>query len=572
MLRQIQRASMVRSYGSWAVYFLAAVCMMLASSCGGGGGGGGSSQPVQPAGVAGTWRIHEEINRAACGKPPTTDDYSVNVIQNGASITVTNSANNIFYGTVDGNKVSWNGTLYNGDGYVTITSMDLTASGDSLTGSVKWDFSNTNGGTTVCSGTTAITGTRTSVPAYTLTITANANGTVTKNPDQASYTSGTVVTLTAQPAAGYTFANWSGDLTGTTNPATVTMNANKTVTANFTPVPPNTYTLTGNATNGTITKNPNQASYTSGTVVTLTAQPAAGYTFANWSGDLTGTTNPATVTLNANKTITANFVPVPATYTLTVNATNGTVTKSPNQASYASGTTVTLTATPAAGYTFANWSGDLTGTTNPAIITMNSNKTVTANFTSSIIDLTLYSAKDSFLVYDSLTTSLNSTNFGSQVEIGVGNAYVYGPYVSTLQYNYGLVDFIIDPILGKTIISAKLRMYVSEYYPQWSYGNYKVNPIIANWGEYTVTYNIGVSYALTPYISASVFNSSYTEWDVTPIVSGWANGTIQTWGFLIRDMNPPLTDVYVWDQRTYYVSRQAVGQQAFWPRLIIRYQ
>jgi len=47
------------------------------------------------------------------------------------------------------------------------------------------------------------------------------------------YLDGTVVTLTAIPAAGYVLIGWSGALSGTKNPATVTMNADKNVTASF---------------------------------------------------------------------------------------------------------------------------------------------------------------------------------------------------------------------------------------------------------------------------------------------------------------------------------------------------
>jgi uncharacterized repeat protein (TIGR02543 family) len=72
----------------------------------------------------------------------------------------------------------------------------------------------------------------------------------------------------------------------------------------------------------------------------------------------------------------------PSSYTLTVVAANGTVTKNPAQASYASGTSVQLTATANSGYIFTGWSGDITGTANPATVTMNSNKTITAIFTS----------------------------------------------------------------------------------------------------------------------------------------------------------------------------------------------
>jgi uncharacterized repeat protein (TIGR02543 family) len=70
----------------------------------------------------------------------------------------------------------------------------------------------------------------------------------------------------------------------------------------------------------------------------------------------------------------------PATYSLTVNAANGSVSKTPNQSSYYSGRSVTLTAAASAGYQFSSWSGDVTGTTNPVTIIMDSNKTVTANF------------------------------------------------------------------------------------------------------------------------------------------------------------------------------------------------
>jgi len=73
-------------------------------------------------------------------------------------------------------------------------------------------------------------------------------GLIGLSPIAASYASGTVVTLTAIPAAGYTFSGWSGDLSGSINPATITMMGNKTVTATFTTIP--TYTLTPSAGSG----------------------------------------------------------------------------------------------------------------------------------------------------------------------------------------------------------------------------------------------------------------------------------------------------------------------------------
>ncbi|WP_051205365.1 InlB B-repeat-containing protein [Salinimicrobium xinjiangense] len=216
---------------------------------------------------------------------------------------------------------------------------------------------------------------------FSLSLTAQ-NGTIAKDPNQQTYNSGSTVKLTASPAVGYQFSSWSGDASGSTNPLTVTMNANKNITANFTLVPISTYTLNVTAQNGTVAKNPNQQTYSSGTTVKLTAIPATGYQFSSWSGDASGSTNPLTITMNANKNITANFTLIPAnTYTLNVTAQNGTVAKDPNQQSYNSGSTVRLTATPANGYEFSSWSGDASGTNNPLSVTMNANKNITANFT-----------------------------------------------------------------------------------------------------------------------------------------------------------------------------------------------
>ena len=72
-----------------------------------------------------------------------------------------------------------------------------------------------------------------------------------------------------------------------------------------------TYTLTTSATNGSISLNPPGGVYTTGTVVTVTANANIGYAFGNWSGDLSGSVNPTTITMNGNKSVTANFNVLP---------------------------------------------------------------------------------------------------------------------------------------------------------------------------------------------------------------------------------------------------------------------
>jgi hypothetical protein len=71
------------------------------------------------------------------------------------------------------------------------------------------------------------------LPTYTLTVAIVGNGSVSKNPDQPTYTHGTEVELTATADPGWTFDNWSGDLSGSTNPDTIIMDGNKLVTATF---------------------------------------------------------------------------------------------------------------------------------------------------------------------------------------------------------------------------------------------------------------------------------------------------------------------------------------------------
>lgn len=206
--------------------------------------------------------------------------------------------------------------------------------------------------------------------------TSATNGSISLNPPGGLYAAGTVVTLTANPNIGYVFASWNGDLTGSTTPTMLTVNANKSVSALFNPVM--SYTLATNSINGSISLNPPGGTYTSGTVVTVSAIANPNYVFTGWSGGATGSVNPTSVIMNENKILTANFA-VPVAYSLATSVANGSVTLSPPGGTYAPGTVVTVSASPNPGYAFANWSGDLTGTVNPTTITINGNKSITAN-------------------------------------------------------------------------------------------------------------------------------------------------------------------------------------------------
>jgi uncharacterized repeat protein (TIGR02543 family) len=131
-------------------------------------------------------------------------------------------------------------------------------------------------------------------------------------------------TFTAITARNNTFTNTTGNATGSgtafTPPYTLSItpvanvksevmtSAGATLSSpscdNTTPVTYTLSTMAAPTAGGTVS---GAGTYNSGTVVTLTATPAAGYTFTGWSGDASGTSTSVTVTMNSNKSVTANF-------------------------------------------------------------------------------------------------------------------------------------------------------------------------------------------------------------------------------------------------------------------------
>jgi len=214
-----------------------------------------------------------------------------------------------------------------------------------------------------------------------------------------SYLATTPVVLTAVPDANTTFTGWSTGCTGT-GTCTVTIAAAATITAAFNL---NRYGLTltksGNGT-GTVTSAPTGIScnatcatqtgtYDHGTMVTLTAAPAANSAFTGWTGGGCSGTAPCTVTMTAAASVTAGFTlnSYPLTVTLGGNAT-GSVTSNPPGIDcgvdctevYLATTPVSLTPVAGPNAVFAGWSGGCTGTGACTVTIGSAAATVNANF------------------------------------------------------------------------------------------------------------------------------------------------------------------------------------------------
>ena len=144
---------------------------------------------------------------------------------------------------------------------------------------------------------------------FNLTILSAANGNTSPVPGTYPYAEGAAASVQAIPDAGYILNHWllNGTNYGSTNPCTITMNDNYELQPVFV-VDPTLYTLTVTIVGeGTVTKNPDQTTYTYGTDVTLTANPAEGYKFNGWSGDASGTQLTTVVEVADNMEVTATF-------------------------------------------------------------------------------------------------------------------------------------------------------------------------------------------------------------------------------------------------------------------------
>jgi uncharacterized repeat protein (TIGR02543 family) len=198
------------------------------------------------------------------------------------------------------------------------------------------------------------------------------------SPGSGTYDAGTSVTLTAIPATGYRFDHWEGAASGITPSTTIAMNADKTVIAVFI----KTYTLTitiNPAEGGSVS--PGSGTFDTGSNITLTATPAIGYRFDHWEGAASGNATSVTITMDANKSVTAVFIKE-YTLTVTINPMEGG-SISIAGGTYDAGSVITITATPAVGYIFDHWEGDITGTDATITVAMNGNKNITAVFVAS---------------------------------------------------------------------------------------------------------------------------------------------------------------------------------------------
>lgn len=326
-----------------------------------------------------------------------------------------------------------------------------------------------------------------------------------------------VINPTSSPLTIPLEANYTGT-DGTFYSGSITLAANTgaaiILTSNFT----SSYSLvTSASTGGTISKSPDSLTYIFGTNVTLTATSNTGYTFINWSGDTTSGNTTLVVPIYKNRNINANFQI--NTYTLTKVATNGSIT---GATSYTYGSTATITAVPALGYTFTGWSGAASGTNPTVSILIDGNKTVTANFAPQLFSL-VFTTTPSVGGLVTATPSQSNYSYNSNVVMNASANTGYSFYRWT----------------GDTVIS-NASITVPLYKNRNLVANFQINSYIISTlaTNGTITGGGSYTYGSTATLTATP-NPGYTfvNW------SGSASGTSSTTTVLV-DGNKTVSAVF----------------------------
>ncbi len=342
---------------------------------------------------------------------------------------------------------------------------------------------------------------------YYLTMVASGGGTVL--PSNSWYNAGQSVPISATANVGKSFSGWNGSGTGSysgsSNPASVTMNGPITETASFTTTP-TSVTIQSNPPGLAITVD--GISYTApqlfiwdynSTHTVVVSSPQSGtsgtrYVWNNWSDG--GAISHTIIPLH-DTTFIANFT---TQYLLTLIAgTGGNAGASPTSTDgwYNGGASVQLTATPTTGYSFSSWKGSgvisYTGTNNPTSITVNSP------------------------IFDTALFSLNTLT----ITVTQGSNGTITPGTVTLNYG-GSQSFFFTPQTGYHVDSV----FIDGVQNVDSLAGYTFNNVIVNHtirvvfkiNQYTITASSGAGGTIAPVGNVSVTYNGSQRFTYSPVI------------------------------------------------------
>ncbi len=130
----------------------------------------------------------------------------------------------------------------------------------------------------------------------------------------------------------------------------------------------------------------NSQHFDDGTELFIEARPIVGWTFDHWRGDIEHSDNPTRLLKDDHKSITAVFNKLQYSISMVISGQGEVVEEVVlgKTTDYGYGTNIKLTAIPETGWEFDGWTGDLTGSDNPKLFTIDDNKSITAVFKSNV--------------------------------------------------------------------------------------------------------------------------------------------------------------------------------------------
>ena len=332
---------------------------------------------------------------------------------------------------------------------------------------------------------------------YTINTSANPEegGTVTGG---GTYNQGASCTVTATANEGYTFTNWTEGSTVVSTNASYTFNVtgNRTLVANFTVQAPTTYTINVSANpteGGTVTGG---GTYDEGTSCTVTATANTGYDFVNWTenGEEVSADANYIFTVTADRNLIANFQI--QSYTITLAASPSTGGEVTGGGTFDYGESCLVSATPAEGYSFVNWTenGTHVSSNDSFGFTVTSDRNLVANF-----QLQTY------------TISVSASPYGSGVVTGGGT------------YNYGAsCTLTASPNSGYTFQGWTKNGTQVSTDPTYTFTVIESASYVANFQEFTCEAPSNVT------AHAISYTDIYINWDEVPSANAYdiyRNGT-----------------------------------------------
>ncbi len=332
----------------------------------------------------------------------------------------------------------------------------------------------------------------------------------------------------------YVFDAWSNT---SSNPQTyVVGSSNATITGNF----DTQYYLTVNSAHGSATGQgwKNAGTFAGVSVTSPDGTSGTRYVLDSWSGDHTGSETSFNITMNSPKTVTAAWTTQYYLTTAVNPPAGGTISE--DSGWHDSGTVLSINTTTNSGYQWAGFTGALTGKTLPQNLTMNSAKSVTANFGTEVditintspsgldfeVDGTTYTAPHTFTWVSSETHTLeveSTTQSG-----GAGTQYVF--------YNWGNTGTNPQTYTVPSTNQTVTANFTTQY--QLIVNSDHGNPQGAGWHNGGTTPTVSVT---TP------DGDSETRY----VLSGWSGDHTGTESSYTITMNGPKTVTAAWTTQYY---------------------